>query len=166
MFRVLFFSHPNFKIMVRNLHFFNILTRQSGLPFLHIPASKSGPNVVCFAPFELKIRFALQLRAIFHFSSKSNVVSPHRRCKKPTFSSSGPTNHRKNAILREFPNISRIDMIFFSFALRRFSYSSLRCFSFIHSVGNLTFKLPLNNLMQFCTGSQPFQSPVLRSEYE
>ena len=56
--------------MVRNPHVFSSLTwkcasRHSGLPFSHIPTSKSGPNLVCFADVDLKMRFVPQRRAIF-----------------------------------------------------------------------------------------------------
>ena len=35
------------------------------MPFLHIPTSKSGSNLVCFVHFDLQMCFSLQRRAIF-----------------------------------------------------------------------------------------------------
>ena len=63
--------------VVRDCQFFNILTckcasRYSGVPFFHIPTSKSGSSIVCFVHFDLKMCFSLQWRAIF----------PHRNFKK------------------------------------------------------------------------------------
>ena len=40
-------------------------SRYSGVQFFHIWTSKSGPNLVCFVHFDLKMRFSLQRRAIF-----------------------------------------------------------------------------------------------------
>ena len=40
-------------------------SRHSGVPFLDIGTSKSGPRVWCFAHFNLKMCFAPQRRAIF-----------------------------------------------------------------------------------------------------
>ena len=47
-------------------------SRYSGVQFFHIWTSKSGPNLVCFVHFDLKMCFSLQRRAIF----------PHRNFKK------------------------------------------------------------------------------------
>ena len=64
------FFQSQLQKMARDRQFFNILTckcasRNSGVPFFHIPTSKSGPHIVCFVHFDLKIRFSLQRRAIF-----------------------------------------------------------------------------------------------------
>ena len=63
--------------VVRTRQFFNILTckcasRYSGVQFSDIATSKSGPSMVCFVHFDLKMCFSLQRRAIF----------PHRNFKK------------------------------------------------------------------------------------
>ena len=50
-------------------------SRHNSVPFFGIRTSKSGPNMVCFVPFDLKVGFAPQRRAIFHFSS--GHMSPH-----------------------------------------------------------------------------------------
>ena len=47
-------------------------SRYSGVHFFHIATSKSGPNLVCFVHFDLKMCFSLQRRAIF----------PHRNFQK------------------------------------------------------------------------------------
>ena len=46
------------------------------LPFFHIPTSKSGPNMVRFAHFELKTCFSLQRRANFR------AIFPHPNFQK------------------------------------------------------------------------------------
>ena len=60
-------EHPK---VVRTPGVFNILTwkcasRYNGVHFLDISTAKSGPNVVCFVHFDLKMCFALQRRALF-----------------------------------------------------------------------------------------------------
>ena len=57
------------KILLRTRQFFKILTckrasRYSGVQFLDIETSKSGPSLRCFAHFDLQTRFSLQRRAI------------------------------------------------------------------------------------------------------
>ena len=54
-----------------------------------------------------------------------------RRFSEPTFRPSGATNHWKNTVFRDFPTLSRICIFFL-----------LLCFSSVHIVGSLTFKLP------------------------
>ena len=56
--------------VVREWSVLHILTckcasRYSGVQFFHIPTSKSGPRMVCFAHFNLQMRFSLQRREIF-----------------------------------------------------------------------------------------------------
>ena len=74
-----------------------------------------------------------------------------RRFSEPTFRPSGDTNHWKNTVLRDFPTFSRICIFFLLtlslllFSLLIFSLlsaSALFCFSFVHTVGSLTSKLP------------------------
>ena len=88
---------------------------------------------------------------MFHFSS--GEMAPRPPLSKPTFRPSRPTNHWKNIVFRDFPNISRT-CIFFLLALSlslfcsSLFYSSLfcssrLCFSSLHVVGSLTSKLPL-----------------------
>ena len=67
--------------VIRTRQFFNILTLKcassfSGVQFFHIPTSKSGPNMVCFVHFDLKMCFSLQRCASFHFSSKQLLLHP------------------------------------------------------------------------------------------
>ena len=66
--------------VVRARQFFNILSlkcasRYSGVQFFHIATSKSGPSMLCFVHFDLKMRFSLQRRAIFHF--RAQQLPPH-----------------------------------------------------------------------------------------
>ena len=72
-----------------------------------------------------------------------------RRFSEPTFRSSGATNHWKNTVFRDFPTFSCI-CSFFLLTLSLFyssllSASSHLCFSSVHIVGSLTFKLPSGN---------------------
>ena len=90
---------------------------------------------MCFAP---------QRRAMFHLSS--GQLAPHRGFSEPTFRPSGATNHCKNVVFRDFPTFSRT-WTFFLLTLSLcssllFSDSSHLCFSSVHIVGSLTFKLP------------------------
>ena len=64
------FLHRNFKKVVWDPQFFNILTwkcasRHSGVQFFDISTSKSGPELTCFVHFYLEMCFAPQRRAIF-----------------------------------------------------------------------------------------------------
>ena len=63
--------------MVQKAGVLHILTykcasRHSGVPFLNIGTSKSGPRVWCFAHFDLQICFAPQPRAIFEHRNFQN----------------------------------------------------------------------------------------------
>ena len=46
----------------------------SGVPFLNLLFSKSGPKVWCFAHFDLPMCFSPQRRAIFNFKNGSEIV--------------------------------------------------------------------------------------------
>ena len=64
------FSTSQLQKVLRDRQFFNILTwkcasRHSGVQFLNISTSKSGPNMQCFADFDLEMHFSPQRRAIF-----------------------------------------------------------------------------------------------------
>ena len=48
-------------------------SRHSGVPFLNVGTSKSGPSMWCFAHFDLKMCFAPQPRAIFEHRNFQNV---------------------------------------------------------------------------------------------
>ena len=113
------FRHLNFKKVLRGRQFFfGILTskcafRHSGVQFL----------ILCLSTY-LRTR---------HFN-------------RPTFRLTRHTNHWKNAAFRDFSNIWR-GCIFFllTFALLHvFSadLTTLLCFSTVHIVGSLLFKLP------------------------
>ena len=74
-----------------------------------------------------------------------------RRFSEPTFRPSGATNHRKNAVFRDFPTFSRICSCFLLtlsllwsslLCSSLLSDSSHLCFSSVHIVGSLTSKLP------------------------
>ena len=74
-----------------------------------------------------------------------------RRFSEPTFRPSGPSNHWKNTVFRDFPTFSRICIFFLltlslstllSSDLSLLSASALLCFSSVHIVGSLTSKLP------------------------
>ena len=125
-------------------------SRHSGVQFFHIPTSKSDPNMVCFLHFDFKMCFAPQQHANFSFLLWPTWLRT-RRFSEPSFRPSQPTNHWKNTVFRDLPNISR-SCIFFLLvlSLSLFLLSStplfpltLLCFSFLHIVGSLTSKLPL-----------------------
>ena len=90
-----------------------------------------------------------------------------RRFSEPTFRPSGAPNHWKNTMFRDFPTFSRICIFFLltlslSFSstllssnLSLLSASSLLCFSSVHIVGNLTFKLPSTRKELACAVRQP-----------
>ena len=77
------FSTSQLQKVVRDRQFFTILTwtcasRYSGVQFFHIWTSKSGPRMLCFVHFDLKMYFSLQRRAIFprrSFKKWSETVS-------------------------------------------------------------------------------------------
>ena len=71
------FSTSQLPKVVRTPGVFNILTskcasRHSGVHFLDISTSKSGPRMVCFVHFDFEMCFAPQRRALFR----------HRNCQK------------------------------------------------------------------------------------
>ena len=121
--------------------FFTILTwkcasRYSGVQFFHIWTSKSGPRMLCFVHFNLKMCFSLQRRAIFISPLNSYLRT---RFTEVTFRPSRPTNHWKTqhfatsltfrAIVASFYWLSRIasfywlsrNCIFFLLTLLLFS---------------------------------------------
>ena len=169
--------------VVRTWHVLYIFTwkcasRHSGVQFFDISTSKSGPKLMCFVHFHLKMCFSPQRRAIFQHLNFKKWSEPDMFC---TFSlenvllataacnfwfllwphDSAPaaltsllfdshTNHWKNTAFRDFSNIWR-GWIFFllTFALLHllssdFTSSHLLfiCFSTLHIVGSLLFKLP------------------------
>ena len=154
------FSTSQLPKVVRDRQFLTLLTskcasRHNGVHFFDISTSKSGPNLVCFAHFDLEMCFAPQRRAIFHRSC--GQLAPHPAALaslcEPTFRPSGATNHWKNTVFRDFPTFSRICIFFLpdSFSsdllssnLPLLSASALLCFSSVHIVGSLTSKLPSN----------------------
>ena len=77
------FSTSELQKVVRDRQFFNILSwkcasHHSGVQFLNISTSKSGPRMWCFVHFHMKMCFSPQRRAIFeHLNFKKwseNVV--------------------------------------------------------------------------------------------
>ena len=127
-------------------------SRHNGVRFFDSATSKSGPNLVCFVPFDFdmcfapqqralfatsksapelrcfvhfdfEMRFAPQRRALFHLSP--GQLAPHPPLSEPTFRPSRVTNHWKNIVFRDFPTFSRT-WIFF---LLRLSLSSSLLFS-------------------------------------
>ena len=138
---------------------------------------KSVPKLTCFVHFDLWMCFAPQRRAIFSTSQVQKALrtwgflyiftckwaSRHngvqflisllssyprtRRCSKPTFRTSGTTNHWKNTACRDFSNIWRVWIFFLlTFALLHlrssdFTSAHLLC-RLLHIVGSLLFKLP------------------------
>ena len=109
------FSTSQLQKVVRDRQFFNILTlkcasRYSGVQFFHIATSKSGPNLVCFVHFDLKMCFSLQRHAIFHVFSQQ--PPPHPPLYRGYFSTQPTHKSSKNTAFRDFPNISRLWIFF------------------------------------------------------
>ena len=108
---------------VRTPHAFNILTWKCArsTAACHFSASKlpkvvrSGPDLACFVHFDLNC--ALRHNAV-HFSISHLATRP--------------TNHEKNAALRNFPNISRACIFFLLTLSLSLFYSSPLCFSCLH----------------------------------
>ena len=74
------FSTSQLQKVVRTCSVLYIFTwkcasRQSGVQFFNISTSKSGPELMCFVHFHLKMCFSPQRRAIFDFSS--DHMTPH-----------------------------------------------------------------------------------------
>ena len=91
-------------------------------PLFDIGTSKSGPTKVCFVHVDLKMCFAPQRRAIFHFSSGQWLRT--RRFTSLLFDPPDP-NHSKNRMFRDFQNKSThlylLSSNSFSFSLLLFS---------------------------------------------
>ena len=118
--------------------------RHSGVQFCDIRTSKSASELTCSEHSHFKMCFSPQRRAIFDFSAEH--LLPHRRFNRPTFRLTRHTNHWKNTAFRDFSNIWR-GCIFFlrTFALLHLlsaDLTTLLCFSTVHIVGSLLFKLP------------------------
>ena len=120
------FRHQNFKKCSDTVSFFSVFTsncafRHSGVQFLISPLSTA-------------------LRT--------------RRFNRPTFRLTRHTNHWKNTAFRDFSNIWR-GCIFFllTFALLHLlsaDLTTLLCFSTVHIVGSLLFKLPSIMYVYLC----------------
>ena len=140
------FSTSQLQKVVRPCGVLYILTskcasRYSGVQFCHIATSKSGPNLVCFVHFDLKMCFSLQRRAIFphrNFKKWSEHVArgtfwlkmcfslqrraifhvfsqqppPHPPLYRGYFSTQPTHKSLKNTAFRDFPNISRLWIFF------------------------------------------------------
>ena len=79
------FRYPNFKKCSETVSFFNILTwtcvsRHSGVQFLNIGTSKSGPKLTCFVHFHLKMCFSPQRRAMFRHRNLKKWSGPDVFC--------------------------------------------------------------------------------------
>ena len=117
----------------------NALRATGPCNFFDIWTSKSGPVLVCLVHFDLEMYFTPPRCAIAHLGRWLCT----RRFREPTFRPSRPTNHSKNTVFRDFPNISRTCIFFLLTLSLSLFYSSLLCFSSLHIVGSLTSKLPL-----------------------
>ena len=74
------FRHRNFQKWSKKWCVLFIFTskcasRHNGVHFFDITTSKSGPNLVCFVPFDLEMCVAPQRRALVHLSS--GQMAPH-----------------------------------------------------------------------------------------
>ena len=120
--------------------------RRITVPFFHIRTSKNGLKPSVVQDFELQMRFALQRRAIFHFSSA------HIGCAPAALASllldpPDPRISAKNIAIRDFPNILRT-LVFFLLSSFFWLFLFLG-FSSLHIVGSLTSKLPSINHVKY-----------------
>ena len=188
--------HQNFKKVLREPQFFNMLTsecasRHSGVQFFDIRTSKSASRHLSFLTFWLLNVLLATAACNFCASELQKVLRPWgvlyifiqnvllataacnfwfllwppdlrtRRFNRPTFRLTRHTNHWKNTAFRDFSNIWR-GCIFFllTFALLHLlsaDLTTLLCFSTVHIVGSLLFKLPsiillLNIILLFGPG--------------
>ena len=70
-------SHRLQKAGVLHILTYKCASRHSGVPFVDIGTSKSGPRMLCFTHFDLQMCFAPQPRAIFehrNFQNRSEIV--------------------------------------------------------------------------------------------
>ena len=133
------FSTPQLPKVVQ-WWFFYILTwkcasRHSGVSFFHIRTCKNGPNLGV------------------HFFMSHLATRLRTRCfSEPIFRPSRAANHSKNMVFHDFLTFYALAFSFFWLFLFLSSTLPL-CFSSLHIVGSLTFKLPLTSLYYkvFCT---------------
>ena len=159
------FSTSRLQKVVRTCSVLYIFTskcasRHSGVQFFNIWTSKSGPKLTCFVHFHFKMCFSPQRRAIFDFSS--DHMTPHPPLYRAYFSTDPTHKSLKNTAFRDFSNIWRGCIFFlltfaqlhllssdstlssdFTFFWLYFISSAFHlCFSTLHIVGSLLFKLP------------------------
>ena len=173
--RRIFFRHLNFKKCSRTTSFLtfslpHVCLATAACIFFDISTYKSAPNTSCFVHFHFRMCLSPQGRAFFqhqHFTSKCAfchsgvqfLISPlssslrARRFNRPTFRLTWHTNHWKNTAFRDFSNIWR-GCIFFLLTLALLHLLSADliaqlCFSTVHIVGSLLFKLPSNIMLYF-----------------
>ena len=119
--------------------------RHSGVHFCDLRTSKSVPTPSVFEHFHFHMCFSPQRRAIFDVSSQHLPLHPPLY-NRPTFRLTRHTNHWKNTAFRDVSNIWRGCVFFLTFVLVHLLPSDLTacliCFSTLHIVGSLLFKLP------------------------
>ena len=126
------FVHLNFKKYVCDRQFSSILSynsasRHSGVPFLDISTSISGPELLCFVHFDWKMCSGHSGVAIF--SSLLNCYLRARPFSEPTFRTSGTKNHWENTARRDFPHLysafqlSKLSEVILLNFLRQYRYT-------------------------------------------
>ena len=144
------FGTSEFQKVPRCQQFFSIFAskcdfRHNGVQFWDIRTSKSAPNTSCFVHFHFQMHVSSQ--CVQFLISLLSTYLRTRRLNRPTFRLTRHRNHRKNTAFRDVSNIWR-GCIFFLliFALvHLFTFdltACLICFSTVHIVGSLLFKLP------------------------
>ena len=99
------FEHLNFQKCAMYIVTSKCASRHNGVHFFDISTSKSGPELRCFAHFDLQMCF--RHNGVQFFISHLASWLRTRRFSKPTFRPSGATNHWKNIVFRDFPTFSR-----------------------------------------------------------
>ena len=144
-----FFRHLNFKKCSRTTSFLTFSLPHVCLATAACILSTSELTKVLPTPHVLYIFIS---KCAFRHSGVHFLISPlttwlrTRRFNRPSFGLTRHTDHRENTAFRDFSNIWR-GCIFFllTFALLHLlsaDLTTLLCFSTVHIVGSLLFKLP------------------------
>ena len=143
------FRHQNFKKCSR-MTVFNIFTskrafRHSGVQFFRHQNFKNCSENGVFCTFSLPHVLFATAACNFWFLLWAPTSAPGRFNRR-TFWLTWHTNHWKNTAIRDFSNIWRGCILFLlTFALLHLlsaDLTTLLCFSTVHIVGSLLFKLP------------------------
>ena len=175
------FQHLNFKKWSETLSF---LTFWLGNVLLATAACNFSTSQIQKAVWQCQFFSIFTSKCASRYSGVQFLISPlttwlrTRRFNEPTFRLTRHTNHWKNTAFRDFSNIWRACIFFlltfallhllssdstsssdFTFLWLYFIYLLFICFSTLHIVGSLLFKLPSNSLKNLHIHAAPRQGP-------